>query len=74
MLLQGKKDVFLSNTANKQRIINVISTALKKGWCNVCHLHNDADVDILKLTVQSSLECPTSLTGFLCAIILSCRH
>ena len=31
MLLQGKKDVFLSNTANKQRIINVISTALKKG-------------------------------------------
>ena len=51
-----KKDVLLSNTANKQLIMNVISTELKKARCCVFHSHDDADVDIVKVAVQSSLN------------------
>ena len=56
MLFQVKKDVFLSNTANKQSIINVISTEHKKAGCYVIHSNDDADVGIVKLAVQSSLN------------------
>ena len=63
MLFQGKKDVFISNTANKQHIINVVSTELKKAGCYVFHSHDDADVDIIKLVVQSSLKCPATVIG-----------
>ena len=62
MLFQGKKDVFLSNPANKQLIINIISTKLKKARCYVFHSHDDA-VDIVKLAVQSSLECHATVIG-----------
>ena len=51
-----KKDALLSNTANKQLIMNVISTELKKARCCVFHSHDDADVDIVKVAVQSSLN------------------
>ena len=56
MLFSAKKDVFLSNTANKQSIINVISTKHKKAGCYVIHSNDDADVGIVKLAVQSSLN------------------
>ena len=55
MLFHGEKDVFLSNTTNKQCIINVISAELKKAWIYIFHSLDDADVDIVKLAVQSSL-------------------
>ena len=58
-----KQDVLLSNTANKQLIMNVISTELKKARCCVFHSHDDADVDIVKAAVQSSLKCPATVTG-----------
>ena len=44
-------------------MINVISTEVKKAGCYVFHSHDDADVDIVKLAVQSSLECPVTLIG-----------
>ena len=49
-----KKYVFLRNTVNKHIVINVILTELKKPECNMFHLYNDADIDIRKLSVQSS--------------------
>ena len=54
LLYQGR-----SNTANKQRIINVISAELKKVRCNVFNSHDD--IDIVKLAVQSSLKCLTTV-------------
>lgn len=63
MLFQAKKDVFLSNIANKQSIINVISTEHKKAGCYVIHSNDDTDVGIVKLAVQSSLEYPTTVIG-----------
>ena len=53
MPFQGKKNAFIRNTANKHRIVNVISTKLKKAGCNG---FDDADISILKLVVQSSLR------------------
>ena len=57
-----KKDVLLSNTANKQLIMNVISTELKKArccfsftwwcWCWYC-----------KSSSSKFLECPATVTG-----------
>ena len=63
ILFPGKKDVFVSNTENKQRTTNVISTELKKAGCYVFHWHDDANVDIVELAVESSLECPRTVTG-----------
>ena len=56
MLFQGKKDAFLRNTVNKYRVINVMLTELKKPECNAFHSYDDADIDITKLSVQSSLK------------------
>ena len=57
MLFQSKNDAFLRNTSNKHLVINVILTELKKAGCNALHLYDDADTDITKLNVQSSLKC-----------------
>ena len=57
ILFQGKKNVFLTSTMNEHREINVISTELKKAGCNVHHLFDDTDIDIIKLVVQISLKC-----------------
>ena len=58
-----KKDVFLSNSTNEHHMINVISTEIKKAGCYGVHSHDDADVDIVKLNVQGSLECSTTVIG-----------
>ena len=38
----------------------VILTVLKKPWCNVFHLYDDADVDIKNLNIKSFLKCLTN--------------
>ena len=57
MLFQHKNDVFLRNAANKHRAINIILTELEKPGCKAFYLYDDADIDITKLSVQSSLKC-----------------
>ena len=37
MLFKGKKNVFVRNTSNKHRVINVTMTELIKPGCNVFH-------------------------------------
>ena len=63
ILFQAKKDVFLSNSTNKQLIMNVASNKLQKGRCYVFHSHDDADVGIVRAAVQSSLEFSASIIG-----------
>ena len=56
MLFQEKKNVFLRNSANKHRVINVTLTELMKPGCNALHSYH-AGIGTSKLSVQSSLKC-----------------
>ena len=42
MLIQDKNNVFLKNTANKHRAINIMLTELEKPGCKAFHLYDDA--------------------------------
>ena len=57
MLDQGNNDAFLRNPVTKHCVVNVVLTELKKPGCNAFHSYDDADIDITKLSVQSSLKC-----------------
>ena len=57
MLFQEKKNVFLRNSANKHRVINVTLTKLMKPGCNALHSYDAAAIGTSKLSVQSSLKC-----------------
>ena len=57
MLFHDKNDEFLRNTGNKHRANNVILTELEKPGCKAFHLYDDPDINITKLSVQSSLKC-----------------
>ena len=57
IIFQDKNDVFLRNTANKHRAINVILSKLRKPGCKTFVLYDNTDIDITILNVQSSLKC-----------------
>ena len=57
MLFQGIKDTFRKYTVNKHCLVNAILTELKKPGCNSFHSYDDADIDMTKLPVRSSLKC-----------------
>ena len=67
--------MFLRNTANKYRVINVISTGKKKAGCNAFHSHDNADIDIINLVVKSFLKYLVTVIsenqGFTCIINVS---
>ena len=44
MVLKLKKDVFLSNTANKQRLMKLLGEKLQLSRCNIIHAPGDADL------------------------------
>ena len=46
--LSGKKEEFLSRAINKQKLIWLVSDALRKMDCIVVNASGDADVDIVK--------------------------
>ncbi|KAH3866989.1 hypothetical protein DPMN_030113 [Dreissena polymorpha] len=58
-----KKEDFLSRDKNKAGMIALINTALTIRGCNVVVLPGDADVDIVKATVERSLHSTTTLIG-----------
>ncbi|WAR17805.1 hypothetical protein MAR_032399 [Mya arenaria] len=60
---RGKKDKFLSNPENKQRFINLLGTHLSQHDCTVLHAPDDADVLIVKTTIECSETCKTVLIG-----------
>jgi len=59
----GKKKDVLSRDKNKADTIALISTALTKKGCHVIQSPGDADVDIVKATVERSRHCTTTLIG-----------
>ena len=57
MLLKGKKNAFLMNSADKHYVFNITLTELiKPGW-NAFHFYDDDAIVTTKLSVQSSLKC-----------------
>ena len=59
----GKKDEFLSRDRNKQNMIDLISKKLLEKGCEVINALGDADVEIVKAAVLSSLTRSTTLIG-----------
>ena len=62
-MFAGKKDEFLSKDRNKQNIIDLISENVWGKGCEVINAPGDADVDIVKAAVLSSLTRSTTLSG-----------
>ena len=58
-----KKDDFLSRDKNKEGLIALISSEMRKKGCNVINAPGDADVEIVKAAVQSSRTQSTTLIG-----------
>ena len=63
MKLTCSKESFLANSANKQRIIIEIGTALTCENCTVVHCTGDADVTIARTVVTMSAQSPTVVEG-----------
>ena len=53
----------MSRDENKDDMIALISTAIPERGCNVIQSPEDADVDIVKATVERSCLCTTTLVG-----------
>lgn len=62
-IFNGKKDEFLSNGHNKQRLINLISEKLKEHGCKVINTDGDADYHIVKAAIAASETQTTTLIG-----------
>ena len=58
----GKKEELLSRDTNKQKLIQMISDQLRERDY-VVNAHGDADVDIVKTAVKTSLQHTTTLIG-----------
>jgi hypothetical protein len=54
MVIQCKKEEFLSNAANKQRFIHLLSNHLEKIGCDIYHATGDADFLIVQTTLSSA--------------------
>ena len=54
---------FLSRDTNKQRLVQMISDQLRERDCIVVNAHGDADVDIVKTAVETSLQHTTTVIG-----------
>ena len=75
MVLNLKKDVFLSNTANKQRLIKLLREKLRLSECNIIPAPGDADLMIVQMAVQSAKSITTVLVGDdTDLLVLLCRH
>ena len=75
MVLNLKKDVFLSNTANKQRLIKLLREKLQLSECNIFHAPGNADLMIVQMAVQSAKSITTVLLGDdTDLLVLLCHH
>ena len=75
MVLTVKKDVFLSNTSNKQKFIHLLGQKLESVGCTVHHATADADLHIAVKAVESARMTPTAVIGDdTDLLILLCYH
>ena len=63
MVLNLKKDVFLSNTHDKQRLIKLLGEKLQLSGCNIIHVPGDADLMIVQMAVRSAKSITTVPVG-----------
>ena len=63
MNLTVPKEVFLSNSQNKQRFINFLGETLEVLGCTVFHDSADADLLIVQKAVESASSMETVLVG-----------
>ena len=54
MTLKTKKEEFLSNTLNKQRLTNMLGNQLEAAGCDVHYAKGDADVMVVEGALASS--------------------
>ena len=62
-VLQCKKDLFLSNSDNKQRFVYMLGAFLESCGCTVSFSRDDADVDIVEKGIQLAKEFDTVIVG-----------
>jgi hypothetical protein len=60
---RSKKEVFLANNSNKQAFINMLGEALQDRGISSVHATADADVIIVKTTIESASKKQTTLIG-----------
>ena len=61
--ISGKNEEFLSRDTNKQILVQMISDQLRERDCIVVNAHGDADEDIVKTAVETSLQHTATLIG-----------
>ena len=59
----GKREDFLSVSANKQTLIRLVTEELEKKGCSVINAAGDAGVDIVKAAVEESQKQSTTVIG-----------
>ena len=75
MVLKLKKDVFLSNTANKQRLIKLLGEKLQLSGCNIIRAPGDTHQMIVQMAVQSAKSVTTVLVeDDTDLLVLLCHH
>ena len=63
MIIQSKKENFLTNKENKQRFIVFLSEKLERAGCTVHHARHDADVLIVQTAIAYARMKDTVLVG-----------
>ena len=63
MTFQGKKVIFLRNPASKEAIIELISAELQKSGYETFQAADDADYDIVRIAIESSVDYCTTVIG-----------
>lgn len=75
MVISCKKEVFLSNSANKQKFVYMLGNYLEKSGCTVVHAEADADLCISQTAIQSAANGPTTVIGEdTDLLVLLCYH
>ena len=75
MVLNCKKEEFLSNNVNKQRFINLLGIRLKADGCTVDNAKGDADVLIVQTAIESARSINTIVVGDdTDLLVLLCYH
>ena len=63
MMCTTDKATFMSNYLNKERLIKLLSEALQDAGCQVLQASADADVLLVKTTMEKAREQDTALVG-----------
>ena len=75
MKITMKREIFLANSTNKQRFINLLSDRLKSKGCETFHADGDADLLIVLTAVKSAETMNTVLVGDdTDLLVLLCYH